>query len=226
MERGSWSELSGDSEIWKKLAIGSVCALLFLPVPVAAGALVADLEAELERIKAKQPPGKLVSMSDIAGLLGKGVAPTFILILVVMAFCLPTVVVGMSYFQNVGWFRGESGINIFSFLLTNVFGLLALGLQFFVALTFPIAAAQYARGMNIKPAIDPLANIGFAFEMGSKYWFKATGFWLALCANIVLFVVSPAFWIDLLIRFVVTGLGFASLVVASRYALNLLQTKL
>lgn len=226
MERGSWSELSSDPGIWKKLSICTVSMLLFLTAPIAVGALNSDLESELKRAKEKSPSGNFPAMSNFIDLFWKGLAPTAILVMVTMAFCLPSVVVGMSYFQNVGWFRSGNGINIFSFLLTNLFGLLAVGVQFLVAITFPIAAVQYARGLHMKPAIDPIANVGFAIEMGSRYWLKAAGFWFALTANIVLFVVSPTFWLDLVIRIAVTGLGMASLIVSSRYALYQLQTKL
>lgn len=226
MERGSWSDFSGDSEIWKKIAIGATSALLLVPIPLALGAVTADLEAELERIKAQSPPGKFIAMNDLLGLLGKGVIPSCILFLVLLAFAAPSVVVGLSLFQNYGWLRDEGGVSIFSFLLSNLFALLAIGVQFFITITFPIALAQYARGMNLKPAVDPLANFGFAMEMGAKYWFKAAGFWLMLCANVVFFVVGLRFVYYLPLAFVTSFLGFASLVVASRYALGQLQTKL
>ena len=51
MSRGSWSEISSDSDIWKKLVLGGICLLTVLPIPVALGGILEDLEAESENIK-------------------------------------------------------------------------------------------------------------------------------------------------------------------------------
>lgn len=226
MERGSWANISSDSDIWKKLFIGGACLITVLPIPVALGAVFSDLEAELEKIKSKTKPGHLVEMDTPAGHFGRGLAPTFLLLLSMMLFCVPTVVVLMSSAQTYAWIVSEHGLNFISFAVTGIFGLLALIAQFFVACMFPIAMAQYSRGLSIKPALDPLANFGYVSQMGAAFWTKASGFWLCLFGNMVLYIYGPAFFIDLVIRIVLCMLGFASLVVSSRYAIEQLQTKL
>ena len=226
MERGSWSELSGDKEIWKKLAIGAVGILCVVSLPLVFGVLNTDLEAESARIKGKEPAGKFPAFEDFGTMFGRGLGPAFIFFLAMMAFCLPTVVILMSAFQTFAWLKSENSINIISFCLTGIFGLAAVAGQFVMALIFPIALAQYARGLNIKQALDPLANMGTVMEMGAPYWTKAWGYWAFLAGNIVIWIADVNFFADLALRIVVTMLGFASLIVSSRYALNQLQTKL
>ena len=226
MQRGSWSEISGDQEIWKKLATISGCFLLVLTAPISLGALYQDLTDENQRIKDKEPPGKLVELDNIPGLFGKGIVPTVIFFLAMMLYCVPTVVVLMSSAQTYAWLKSEHGINYLSFLVTAAFGLLALLVQFLCAILLPIALAQYARGTSLRIAVDPLANFGNAMSMGVPFWIKASGYWAFLLANIILFIQGPAFWVDLPIRVALCVLGFASLVVSSRYALNQLHTKL
>ena len=57
MERGSWPEISGDAEIWKKVAVGAGCFLTLLPLPFLFGTVHQDLEAENQRIESKEAPG-------------------------------------------------------------------------------------------------------------------------------------------------------------------------
>ena len=224
--RGSWQEISGDSEIWKKLLVGSACLLFILPIPVALGALAQDFEDEYKKIKEDSPPGKLPGYDNPAGLLGKGLAPSFILFLAMMLYCLPTVVVLMSSAQTYAWVKSEHGLNVLSFLVTAGFGFVALAIQFLCTIIFPIALAQYGRGMSLKPAIDPMKNLGFALEMGAPYWIKASGYWFFLLASMVLFIQGISFWVDLPLRLALGMLGLASLFVSGRYALHQLQTRL
>jgi Protein of unknown function (DUF4013) len=226
MERGSWREISKDPEIWKKLALGSVYFLTVLPIPIALGALNTDLEDELKNIKGDKPPGKLADLDDFLTSFGRGLAPVFIFFLAMMLYCVPTIVVLMSSAQTYAWLKSEHGMNYLSFCVTSLFGLLALVVQFLCTAIFPVALAQYARGMNIKPAVDPMANLGYVFSMGAPYWAKVSGYWIFLLGSMVLFIQGINFWVDLPIRFLLSGLGFASLVVSSRYALGQLQTKL
>lgn len=220
MERGSWSEVSGDKDIWKKLFLGAASVLCVLSLPLALGVLNTDLEAESARLKSKEPAGKFSDFSDLGTMFGRGLGPTFIFFLAMMAFCVPTVVVLMSAFQTYGWLKSENGINIISFTLTSMFGLAALAAQFGTAVLFPVAIAQYARGLNIKQALDPMSNFGFALELGATYWFKASGYWLFLASNLALWIIDANFFTDLIARLLFTMLGFASLIVSSRYALS------
>jgi hypothetical protein len=226
MERGSWSEVAGDSEVWKKLAIGGACFVTILPLPIALGAVLTDLETELKSIKEDKASGEFIGFEGPAGLLGRGLAPTFIFVLTLMLFCFPSVVVCLSALQAYGWTDSEFGVNILSALVTSVFGLLALAVQFLFGAIFPIALAQYARGVHIKTALDPMAAVGSFYEMGAPFWWKTTGYWLFLLASMVLTLMGINFWIDLVLRLGLASLGFASLIVASRYALGQLQTKL
>lgn len=226
MERGSWSDISGDQDIWKKLAIGSLCFLTVLPVPIAMGALFDDLTEESQRLKDNKGPGTFVEMDNPAGLFGRGLAPLFIFFLAMMLYCVPTVVVLMSSAQTYAWIKSEHGINYVSFIVTALFGLLALTVQFLCTILFPVALAQYSRGTSLRVSVDPLANFGNAISMGLPFWIKASGYWAFLLGSMVLFIQGPAFWIDLPIRFLLCGLGFASLIVSSRYALTQLQTRL
>jgi hypothetical protein len=226
MTRGSWSEISSDSDIWKKIVLGGICLLTVLPLPIALGAVVDDLEAESKRIKEELPPGEFIDSDDFVGLLGRGLAPAFVLILALMLFCVPTVVLLMSAGHVYASFVSEHGMAVMSVLITGIFGLVALTLQFLAAIIFPISLAQYARGMNVKPAIHPLNNIGYAVTMGSRFWFKASGFWLFLMGNIVVYILGPAWYVNVPVQAMLAFLGYVSLIVSSRYALNELQNEL
>ena len=98
--------------------------------------------------------------------------------------------------------------------------------QFFCTIIFPIALAQFGRGMNIKPAMHPMTNLGFAFEMGAPFWIKASGYWFFLLASMVLFIQGVSFWVNLPIQLILGMLAYASLIVSGRYALHQLQTRL
>lgn len=220
MERGSWSEISSDSGIWKKMALGGICLLTVLPIPIALGAVHTDLESEASKIKEKAPAGIFPDMDQPATLLGRGLAPTFIYVLAIMLYCLPTVVMLMSAVQTYTWLNSEHGMNILSFLITAVFGLIALAVQFICALLFPVSLAQYARGMNLKPALHPLANLGHIFDMGSPFWIKGVGWWVFLIGYTVLYVVGPVWWINIPLQFLLAVVGFVSLIISSRFALG------
>jgi hypothetical protein len=226
MARGSWSDISDDPEIWKKIVMGGVCMLFVLPIPVALGAIADDLEAESKRIKEGEPPGKLIDIDDFVGVLGRGLAPTFVLILAMMLFCLPTVVLLMSSIQIYASFVSEHGMAFISVLITGFFGLIALVFQFLFAILFPISLAQYARGLNIKPAIHPMNNIGSVISMGAEYWMKAAGFWFFLMGSIAMYILGPPLYVNIPIQVLLAVCGYASLIVSSRFALNELQTKL
>jgi len=226
MSRGSWSEISSDSDIWKKLVLGGICLLTVLPIPVALGAILEDLETEGDNIKNDKPPEKFPEMDNLAVLLGKGLAPAMILFLACMLFCVPTVVLMMTGFQIYASFTGEHGIAFMSVIVSGVFGLLALAVQFASAVLFPVSMAQYARGMNLKPAISPLANLGYVSEMGAEYWMKAAGFWFFLAGNILVYIQGPVWYVNVPLQIILAVGGYASLIVSSRFALNQLQTKL
>ena len=226
MALGKWSEISTDSEIWKKLAIGGTCLLLVLPAPLAFGAVFQDLETELGKLKEEVPPGEFTDMDNIAGLFGKGIAPSIICFLSLMLVGLPSIVILLSLGHLYAWFASEHGMSTMSLLLTSGLGLVALIVQFLFALIFPVALAQYARGVNIKQAMHPMAGLGIVFELGAPFWNKAAGYWLFLVSTMGITVFEFNFFVDLLIRLCLAFLGFASLVVASRYAAGQIQTKL
>ena len=219
MERGSWSEISSDSGIWKKMLIGGVCIMTVLPIPVALGAVHTDLESEASKIKEKTRAGIFPEMYQPGTLLGRGLAPSFMFALAIMLFCLPTVVILMSAVQTYTWLNSEHGMNILSFLITAVFGIIALVAQFICALLFPLSLAQYARGMNLKPALHPLANLGHIYEMGAPYWLRGAGWWLFLIGYTVLYVVGPVWWINIPLQLLLAVVGFVSLIISSRFAL-------
>lgn len=226
MSRGSWSEISKDSEIWKKIVMGGVCMLTALPAPIALGAVADDLEAESKRIREGEPAGEFTDVDDLVGLLGRGLAPTFVFVLALMIFCVPTVVLLMSAGHIYASFVSEHGMAYMSVFITGVFGFVALVLQFLSAIIFPVSLAQYARGMNIKPAINPLNNIGYVVTMGAEYWIKAAGFWLFLMGSIIVYILGPAFYVNVPIQIALAVLGYVSLIVSSRFALNELQVNL
>jgi hypothetical protein len=165
-------------------------------------------------------------MDDFAGLLGRGLAPTFVFILAMMLFCVPTVVLLMSGFHVYGSFKSEHGMAIMSVLITILFGFLALACQFLFTILFPISLAQYARGMNVKPAIHPLNNIGYAMTMGAPYWLKAAGFWAFLMGSIAVYILGPVWYVNFPLQVVLAVVGYVSLIVSSRHALSELQTNL
>jgi len=226
MERGSWPEISGDAEIWKKVAVGAGCFLTLLPLPFLFGTVHQDLEAENQRIESKEAPGKLPGLDDPLGALGNGLVPCFLFVMILMLMTAPTVVVLVSAGKTYAFFKSEISLGLFSTLLAAVFGLLALAAQFVISAMFPVSLAQYARGMNFKPAIDPMANFGYVMQMGSKYWHKASGLWLFLAGSMLLFVLGWPNYVSLPLFVGLAGLGYASLVVSSRYALYQLKTKL
>ena len=143
-----------------------------------------------------------------------------------MLFCVPTVVLLMSAGHIYASFVSEHGMAFMSVMITGIFGFIALMLQFVAAILFPISMAQYSRGMNLKPAMSPMSNFGYVVEMGAPYWMKATGFWFFLTGNIVVYILGPALYVNLPIQVVLAVLGYSSLVVSSRYALDQLQTKI
>ena len=206
--------------------MGAVCLLTVLPIPLALGALHTDLEEEYERIKSESPPSEFTDEDHPATLFGRGLAPMFIFFLAMMLYCVPTVVVLMSSAQTYAWLKSEHGMNVLSFVVTCLFGLVALAVQFFCTALFPVALAQYARGMSLKPAVEPMANLGYVFSLGAPFWLKVSGYWIFLLGSMLLFIEGINFWIDLPLRFLLCLLGYASLIVSSRYALNELQTKL
>ena len=201
------------------MLLGGICFLTVLPIPVALGALHTDLESEASKIKEKSPAGTFPEMDSPATLLGRGLAPSFMFALVMMLFCLPTVVILMSALQTHSWLNNEHGINILSFLITAVFAVIALAIQFICALLFPVSLAQYARGLNLKPALHPLANLSHIFEMGAPFWLKGAGWWVFLIGFTILYVVGPVWWINIPLQLLLATVGFVSLIISSRFAL-------
>ena len=226
MERGSWSEIAGDAEIWKKMAVGAGCFLTLLPLPFLFGNVHRDLEEENRRIDAKEAPGKLPGLDDPVGAIGNGIVPCFMFVLLLMLLTAPTVVVLVSAGKTYAFFKSEIGLGFFSTLLAAIFGLLALAVQFIISSMFPVALAQYARGLHFKPALDLMANFGFVMQMGPKYWHKAGGLWSFLAGSMLLFVLGWPSYISMPLFIGLAGLGYASLAVSSRYALSQLKTKL
>lgn len=224
--RGSWSEISSDPDIYKKLLIGGICLLTVLPIPVALGAVVEDLESEAMNIKDGKPPGRFVAMDTPSLLLGKGLAPACMFIMALMLFCVPTVVLLMSFAHVYASFTSEHDMSIMSTLITFIAGIVALLAQFAFSIIFPIALAQYARGLHLKAALDPMANIGNMLEMGAQFWAKASGFWFFLIGYIVIYIVGIEQWyVSIPIQVAFAVVGFTSLIVSSRFALSQLQPK-
>jgi hypothetical protein len=62
--------------------------------------------------------------------------------------------------------------------------------------------------------------------MGAEYWIKAAGFWLFLMGSIIVYILGPAFYVNVPIQIALAVLGYVSLIVSSRFALNELQVNL
>lgn len=226
MERGSWSEFAADSEIWQKVAIGAACLLTVLPLPFLFGSIHRDLENEEKKIDAGDKPGAFPGFNDPLGLLGAGLVPCIIFILLLMLLTAPTVVVLVSSGKTYAYFKSEIGLGLFSTVLAAIFGLLAVCVQFLITAMLPIGLAQNARGLTFKTVIDPLANFGYVMQMGNTFWHKAGGMWFFVAGSMLLFVMGWPNYIDLPVRFVLSAIGCTSLMTSSRYALSQLKKNL
>ncbi len=228
MERASWSALSRDESIWKKIAFGGVSLCLLLPTPLALGLLQKDLEAQAAALNTGTTSDGLPEVDNPGGLVAEGVGPTLLYIGSLMLFTVPTIAFLFSSFNVMIWLRADedSGVRLglFSILLMLLLGLGALLLQFLTASMLPVALAQYARGKDLKPALSPIDNASRVIEFGAAYWLKTSGFVIALLGVLILNMVQIPFYASLAVTFVLFCIAFVSLILASRHALVELTT--
>lgn len=240
-DRTSWTELAKDPEIGKKLLLGATSLVFLLPTPIALGLLNTDLEKEAQRRQAKQPPlenGHLPKMDDLGGLLSSGFGPTMVYAGALLLFAIATIPFGLSYFNLYAIFRPanelvpelrmETSTPYGSVIVFALIALVGLLLQAIVATSLPIALAQYARGKDIRPALDVIANASTVVELGASYWFKASGTFLGLLVMTFVFI-TGGFGLNMvlstLLCVAVCALAFASLILSSRQALEHLVTE-
>lgn len=220
MEHGRWSDISSDPELAKKVFFGSFCLSTFLFTPFALGALATDLETEAKLIEEKKPSGHLPTLDNFALLLGKGIIPTFILGLVLLLSLIPGIPAILSFVKLLTVFKSEFGTSFFSLLTSAGLGIAALALQFLVSLLCPIAFAQHARGVSLRTAMDPLSCASYAIEMGSTFWLKASGMWLAFLLGIILSITGMSYMFQIPAFFIIMAPAYVSLALSSRYALR------
>lgn len=235
MDRASWSAISKDPEIWKKIGMGTMSLAFILTAPLALGIINADLEGETKRIHDKQPPGEdteLPKVDDIAKLVMDGIGPAMLFCGALFLFAMATIPVGLAGFQLFALFRPANELvpemhQKLSLPITSVilyFIILAVGMvaQAIVAASFPVAMAQYARGKNPLPALAVGPNAMTVVEMGFGYWLKAAGTAVGLMAMTTFFITGGfgfGYVISTLVWLLVSAAMFVSLVLSSRAAL-------
>lgn len=235
MDRASWSAISRDSEIWKKVVMGATSLALIFSCPVALGLVNSDLEDEARRIHEKRPPeaeNPLPRADDLGKLAMDGIGPAMLFCAALMMFAIATIPAGLSYFQLYAMFRPENelvpemhqklSVPITSVLLWVLILGLGLVAQFIVAASFPVAMAQYARGKDPRPALAVVPNALTVMEMGFGYWLKVSGVAVGLMMMTSIFITGGfgvGFVLSTIIWFLVAAAMFVSLVLSSRMAL-------
>jgi hypothetical protein len=236
MDRSSWSAISKDPDIWKKIGVGAGSLAFILTSPIALGIVNSDLEAEVQRRQDKEPAGAetaLPPVDDLLKLLTSGIGPAMLFVGALMMFAIATIPVGLSYFQLYALFRPANelvpelhqklSIPITSVLLYFIIGGLGLAAQAMVAASLPVALAQYARGKDLRPALAVVPNALTVMEMGMPYWLKAAGTALGMMAMTIIFITGGfgfGFLASTLAWVFVAAALFISLVLASRFALE------
>ena len=220
MDRASWGIVSKDEDVIKKLVIGGLSLILFLPTPLALGFVTTDLENEVKRAKEGFPPGKFPEWDDIMKLVASGLGPSLIYGIVMMLLLVPMIVVLMSVGQSYAWLFGKFDVNWMSFLTTALFGLLAAAAQVVIAGTLPIALAKYAQGQEIRACMSMLNNFALVFEMGGNYIKKASGLCFGSFAMILLYGLDVHWLLYGPLQAVVAIWAFQSLLLGGRHALQ------
>jgi len=154
-------------------------------------------------------------------------------------FAIATIPLGLSYFQLYAHFRPvnelvpemhtQLAIPFTSVLLYFIIAAAGLALQAMVAMSLPVALAQYARGKDLRPALAVIPNALTVIEMGMSYWFKALGGALGLLVMTLVFITGGfgLHWIlSTLLCLVVCSLAFVSLVISARFALGHIAAEL
>jgi hypothetical protein len=224
MDRSSWSAISKDPEIWKKIAIGAGSLLFFIPTPLALGMVNLDLEGEAQRLSAKEPPSgdsRLPSVDDLSKLLMSGIGPTMLFVAACVLFAIPAVPTGLAVLQMYAFLRpgSELSLPIMSLLVSLIIGCLGLAGQVLAASSFPVALAQYARGKDLRPALAVLPNAITVVEMGMTYWLKVSGVVFGMLSMTVLFIVGLPWYLNFPVCFAIFAIFFVSLALSARFAL-------
>lgn len=239
MKRATWAAISKDSEIWKKISVGALSLTLLITTPVALGIINNDLENEARRRRAKSqdpPQDELPPANDLIKLAVDGLSPSFVFLGALCLFFLASIPVGLSYFNLYVFFRPvnevvpemhqEVHISWISLILFTIIGLAGFLAQCLSTLSLPVALAHYARGTDIRPALAVVPNILTVTEMGLDYWKKAAGVTLGILGVTLVFVTSGLgldWYLSFPLSFLLSAIGFVSLVLASRHALEFLS---
>ncbi len=242
MGRTDWATVSKDPEIWKKIAIGGACLTTILPAPIALGMINSDLEAEVARRSGKKsdPPQEyLTGVDDFGKLITSGLGPAMLCAAALLMFAIATIPLGLSYFQLYAFFRpvnelvpelqAKVAVPITSVLLYFVIGGLGLAAQAVIAACFPIALAQYARGLDLVPALSPINNAMLVVEMGMGFWSRALGTAAGMLLMTIIFITGGFglnWFFSTLLCFAVCCWAFVSLALSSRYALEHITAEL
>jgi hypothetical protein len=223
MDRSSWSALSKDPELWKKIALGAGSLLLFIPIPVAMGIVNLDLENEVQRKASKEPPGDgaLPSVDDLAKVVMSGIGPSMLFLAAAVLFAIPAIPTGLALLQMYAFLRPGSELSIpfMSLLVSLVIGLVGLAGQVLAAASFPVALAQYARGKDLRPALAVLPNAVTVVEMGMPYWIKVSGVVFGMLSMTVLSIIGLVWYLNLPVCLAIFAIFFVSLTLSSRFAL-------
>jgi hypothetical protein len=236
MDRSSWAAISKDSEIWKKIGVGTASLAFILTAPLALGLINTDLETEARRIHEKQAPGNdhsLPSADNLARYAMDGIGPAMLFAAALMMFAIATIPVGLAAFQLYAFFRPPNelapelhqklAVPITSLILYFLIGAAGMAVQAVIAASFPVSLAQYARGKDLRPALAVLPNAMTVLEMGFQYWLKAAGVAIGLMAMTVIFITGGfgfGFIVSTLVWLVISATMFVSLVLSSRFALS------
>ncbi len=224
MDRSSWSVISKDGGIWKKIAWGTGSLFLLLSTPIAMGIVSLDLEEEHRRLGMKEPPGPLPPVDDLGKVFSSGIGPSLILLGAGFLFAVPTAVAMFPAFQWLAFFHSRSEVSppIMSLVINSVIGLFCLAGQVLASASLPVALAQYSRGRDLRPALAVLPNISSVLEMGSPYWAKVAGVSIGCIAMLALQFIGLEWYINVPITLGICAMFFVSLVLSSRHAFGYL----
>lgn len=239
MNRATWAAISRDSEIWKKIGIGAVSLALVLTTPIALGIVSNDLDAEAQRHRTKSsdpPTNELPKTDELGKLAVDGIAPSMVFFGALCLFLLASIPVGLTYFNLYVFFRPaneivpemhqEVHVSIVSVILFALIGLVGFLAQCLAAASLPVALAQSARGKDIRPALAIIPNAVTVTEMGFDYWKKAAGVAFGLLGMTSIFVTGAfgmPWYLSTPVCLLICAIGFVSLVLASRHALEFLN---
>ena len=240
MDRTTWSAISKDPEVFKKVGICAASMMLLLPTPIALGLINTDLETEAQRLQAKEPREatelSLPGVDDLLKLLTAGLGPSILYALSIVLFAIPSIGVLLSQAQLYIYFRppnqlmpelhAEVKVSLGSVIIFAIIGLVSLALQTMATALLPVALAQYSRGKDLIPALDVMRNVATVMDMGVEYWKRASGMILAALGMFVATFVGLPWYVNLPVSFALSAVAFVSLVLSSRYALEHLTTEI